>query len=76
MVEAVDRYLEGYEEALLYVRILFSGLKLQYCKPFMRVKNGRLVDLSEGEHTPRTSRGILGAKADWVEKGAANVIEP
>jgi len=76
MVEAVDGYFEGYEEALLHVRTLFSGLDLQPCKPFMMVDDSRLIDLSEGEHTARTSRGILGIEADQVEEGDVNVVEP
>jgi len=44
MLEVADRYLEGYEEALLHVQTLFPSLDLQHCKPYIRVEGSRLVD--------------------------------
>ena len=73
MLEASDEYLEGYEEALLYIQTLLAGLDLQPYKLYMRVEGGHLVDLIEGTRA-RTLREI--PKVGRAGEGVADNVEP
>ena len=76
ILEAMDNYLEGYEEALLHVHTLFPCLDLQPCKPYMRVEGNHLVDLTEEGHATGTLRGIPRIEVGQAEEGVADDVEP